>query len=271
MIALLLGASYHQQQKRFMNDEKLLRYSRHILLEGFDIAGQEKLERASVLIVGAGGLGCPAAMYLAASGVGHIVIADDDVVEMTNLQRQIAHGTPDIGFSKVSSLAATLRHINPLVHVEPLASRVEDELLSELVTRVDIVLDCSDNFSTRFAVNRACVLGKKPLVSGAAINAEGQVSVFNLTSESPCYACLYGEDNVSESRTCSENGVLAPVVGIVGAMQAVEAIKLLAGYGESLDGRLMLLDAKRMEWRNLTIKKDSCCTVCNGLIIRNQI
>jgi molybdopterin/thiamine biosynthesis adenylyltransferase len=247
-----------------MNDQELLRYSRHILLDGFDIAGQEKLEKAKVLIVGAGGLGCPAAMYLASSGVGHIVIADDDVVDLTNLQRQIAHGTTDVGSCKVTSLADTLRNINPLVYVEPLALRLVDALLLELVARVDLVLDCSDNFSTRLAINRACLLQKKPLVSGAAINAEGQVSVFNLSAESPCYSCLYGENDNEQNLTCSESGVLAPIVGIIGAMQALEAIKILAGYGETLDGRLLLLDAKRMEWRSLSMKKDACCAVCNA-------
>jgi len=246
-----------------MNDQKLLRYSRHILLDGFDLAGQERLEKATVLIVGAGGLGCPAAMYLASSGIGHIVIADDDVVDLTNLQRQIAHGTPDVGRPKVLSLADTLRNINPLVHVEPVELRLDDALLLELAARVDLVLDCSDNFSTRLAINRVCFLQKKPLVSGAAMNAEGQVSVFNLNAESPCYACLYGENDVEQNLTCSESGVLAPIVGIIGAMQALEAIKILAGYGEPLDGRLLLVDAKRTEWRSLSMKKDAFCSVCN--------
>lgn len=247
-----------------MDDQQMLRYSRHLLLEGFDSEGQERLQQSRVLLVGAGGLGCPAAMYLAASGVGHITIADDDVVDLTNLQRQIGHGTADIGRAKVESLADTLRNINPLVQVELLQCRLQGELLGQQVAAADLVLDCSDNFSTRLAVNRACVANRKPLVSGAAIRAEGQVAVFNRAHSSPCYACLYGEENTEETLTCSQSGVLAPLVGIIGAMQAAEAVKILAGYGEPLDGRLLLLDARAMEWRSLSLKQDPQCPVCGG-------
>lgn len=245
-----------------MDDQQMLRYSRHLLLEGFDSEGQERLQQSRVLLVGAGGLGCPAAMYLVASGVGHITIADDDVVDLTNLQRQIGHGTADIGRAKVESLADTLRNINPLVQVELLPCRLQGALLGQQVAAADLVLDCSDNFSTRLAVNHACVASCKPLVSGAAIRAEGQVAVFNRSHSSPCYACLYGEENAEENLTCSQSGVLAPLVGIIGAMQATEAVKILAGYGEPLDGRLLLLDARVMEWRSLSLKKDPQCPVC---------
>ena len=245
-----------------MDDQQLLRYSRHILLDGFDIAGQERLNNARVLIVGAGGLGCPAAMYLAASGVGYITIADNDVVDLTNLQRQIGHGTVDVGNAKVLSLTETLRGINSQIRIEPLLLRLQGEALIAQVAAADLVLDCSDNFTTRLAINRACVAQKKPLVSGAAIRSEGQVAVFNLRSGSPCYACLYGEENTEENLTCSESGVLAPLVGIIGAMQAAEALKILASYGEALDGRLLLLDAYLMEWRTLSLKKDPHCAVC---------
>lgn len=245
-----------------MDDQQLLRYSRHIMLDGFDIAGQERLDNSSVLVVGAGGLGCPAAMYLAASGVGHITIADADVVDVTNLQRQIGHSSLDIGKAKVLSLTEKLREINPRIKIDPLLLRLQGEDLVRQVSAADLVLDCSDNFSTRLAVNRACVIKKKPLVSGAAIRSEGQVAVFNLREYSPCYACLYGDGQTEENLTCSESGVLAPLVGIIGAMQAAEALKILAGYGEPLDGRLLLLDARLMEWRTLSLKKDSSCPVC---------
>ncbi|HSC75355.1 MAG TPA: molybdopterin-synthase adenylyltransferase MoeB [Pseudomonadales bacterium] len=247
-----------------MNDQQLLRYSRHILLDGFDIAGQERLNNARALVVGAGGLGCPAAMYLAASGVGHITLVDDDVVDLTNLQRQIGHGTADVGKPKAASLAATLRNINPEIVIEPLALRLQGEMLVEQVEKADVVLDCSDNFTTRLAINQACVLHKKPLVSGAAIRSEGQIAVFNLYDASPCYVCLYGADNTEEDLTCSNSGVLAPLVGIIGAMQATEALKIIAACGEPLDGRLLLLDVRSMEWRTLVLKKDANCPVCHA-------
>lgn len=246
-----------------MNDEDLLRYSRHLLLDGFDVDGQQRVQGAQVLVVGSGGLGCPAALYLAASGVGHLVIVDDDEVDLTNLQRQIAHSTADIGRAKVDSLADKLRAINPHSQVTALRLRLQGDELRRQVAAADIVLDCSDNFSTRLAVNRACVEERKPLVSGAAIRAEGQVAVFNFRDGSPCYACLYGEENTEENLTCSQSGVLSPLVGIIGAMQAAETLKILANYGEPLDGRLLLLDVRTMEWRSLSLKKDPDCTVCS--------
>lgn len=247
-----------------MDDKQLLRYSRHIMLEGFDVEGQMRVNQSRVLIVGAGGLGCPAAMYLAASGVGHLVIADDDVVELSNVQRQIAHSSADIGQAKVLSLAETLRDINPYIRVETVQARLRGELLAQQVQTVDVVLDCSDNFTTRLAINRACVLHKKPLVSGAAIRSEGQLAVFNLHAASPCYACLYGEQDMQENLTCSDSGVLSPLVGIIGAMQAAEALKIVAGYGEPLDGRVLLLDARTMHWRTLKLNKDEACAVCGN-------
>ena len=246
-----------------MNDEQLLRYSRHIFLKDFDISGQESLLRARILIVGAGGLGCPAAMYLAASGVGYIAIADDDVVDASNLQRQIGHSADDIGRSKVLSLTDTLRQINPEILVETIQERLQGERLRETILQVDVVLDCSDNFSTRLAINHICAEHRKPLVSGAAIRSEGQVAVFNLHQHSPCYVCLYGENAAEENLTCSESGVLAPLVGVIGSMQAMEAIKVISSYGQPLDGRLVLLDARLMEWRTLTLKKDPNCPVCS--------
>ncbi len=247
-----------------MNDQQLLRYSRHIALQGFDIEGQERVNQSSVLIVGAGGLGCPAAMYLAASGVGKIILADDDVVELSNLQRQIAHGSADIGKTKVASLATSLRALNTEIIVEEKFLRLVGGLLDEQVAAVDMVLDCSDNFTTRLAINRACVAHKKVLVSGAAIRSEGQVSVFNAREESPCYACLYGEQDAQENLSCSDSGVLSPLVGIIGAMQAAEALKILSGYGESLDGCVFLLDAKAMQVRTMVLRKDSACAVCGA-------
>ena len=260
MNGLLSGESL--KQVPCMDDQQLLRYSRHILLDGFDIAGQERLGNARILVVGAGGLGCPAALYLAASGVGHIVVADDDVVEISNLQRQIGHATSDLGKAKVFSLAEKLRDINPQINIQPIEQRLQGDALVEQVAAADLVLDCSDNFVTRLEVNRACLLQQKPLVSGAAIRNEGQVAVFNLHPDSPCYACLYGEESSTGNLTCSESGVLAPLVGIVGAMQAVEALKILAAYGKPLDGRLLLLDARAMEWRSHVLKKDPGCAAC---------
>ncbi len=253
-----------------MNDERLLRYSRHILLDGFDIAGQERLIQARVLIVGAGGLGCAAAMYLAASGVGTLIIADDDVVDISNLQRQIGHSTADIGRAKVNSLADRLRALNPNVNVVPLHARLLGSALRETVGSVDTVLDCSDNFMTRHAINRACVAQQKPLVSGAAIRFEGQVVVFNQAADSPCYACLYGEQpEEDDTLSCSELGVLAPLVGVVGSLQTAEALRLLVGFGKKeskKDCCLHVIDLRCMEWRSITLKKDPQCTVCASTI-----
>lgn len=245
-----------------MNDKQLLRYSRQIMLPQVDITGQEKLLDSTVLIVGLGGLGSSAAMYLASAGVGHLILADFDTVELSNLQRQIIHSTDDIGRTKVESAHDALKKINPDISITKFAARLDDESLNALLPQVDLVLDGCDNFETRFAVNRACVTHRKSLVSGAAIRFEGQVSVFlNNASQSPCYQCLYkeeGEDNLN----CTENGVLAPLVGIIGSIQATEAIKVLAGIGESLDDKLLLLDALHMEWRTLKLKQDPSCPVC---------
>jgi len=245
-----------------LSDEELLRYSRQIMLPKFDMAGQLALVNAHVLIIGVGGLGSPVAMYLAAAGVGHITLVDDDTVDVSNLQRQIIHGEETVGMSKVESAAKSLRQINPNAGLTALATRLTGESLLEQISAVDLVLDCSDNFSTRFEINRACVNAKKPLVSGAAIRMEGQVIVFDSRVEnSPCYQCLYPEGS-DEQLTCSTSGVMAPLVGIIGSMQAMEAIKVLSGLGDSLTGRLLLLDAMSMQWRSLKLKKDVACACC---------
>ncbi len=247
-----------------MKDEQLLRYSRQIMLPEMDVAGQQKLIDATVLIVGMGGLGCPAAMYLAAAGVGHLIIADDDVVELTNLQRQIAHSQSMIGEPKVVSAQQALLGLNPDLEITALQKRLEGARLSAAVAQADLVVDACDNFATRFAINAACIEHGKPLVSGAAIRMEGQVAVFDSRNPtSPCYQCLYsrGED---EDASCSQNGVMAPLVGIIGAVQAMEAIKLLAGIGESLTGRLLLLDASTLQWREMRLPRDASCGACGA-------
>ena len=245
-----------------MNDNQLLRYSRQIMLPQIDIAGQEKLLAASALIVGAGGLGSPVAMYLAAAGVGHLIIYDDDNVELSNLQRQIAHHTTDIGEDKVISTLKTVKNLNPDVKVRTQKKRLEGELIENEVKNVDIVIDCSDNFTTRFAINAACVKQKIPLVSGAAIRFEGQVSVFTSgKNDSPCYNCLYQMDG-EEIQTCSTNGVISPITGIVGSIQALEAIKLLTGVGECLMGRLLIIDGLTMEFNTLKLRKNVHCLTC---------
>ena len=248
-----------------MNDEELLRYSRHILLQDFDVAGQQSLLSARVLIVGAGGLGCPAAMYLASAGVGQMTLVDDDAVELSNLQRQIGHASADIGKPKVTSLAESLHALNPAVQVETLPQRLQADAMQALVEKADVVLDCSDNFATRFALNAACVKARKPLVSGAAVRAEGQLAVFDVRQpQSPCYRCLYSDDGSDTAANCAENGVLAPLVGVVGSLQAVEAIKVLSGFGDSSVGKLLVMDIKHNHWRQLTLKKDPACPVCSG-------
>jgi len=245
-----------------MKDEQLLRYSRQIMLPQMDVAGQQKLIDATVLIVGMGGLGCPAAMYLAAAGVGHLIIADDDLVELTNLQRQVAHSQSMIGEPKVVSAEQTLLGLNPDLKITALQKRLEGSELSEAVARADLIVDACDNFTTRFAINSACIEHGKPLVSGAAIRMEGQVAVFDSRNPtSPCYQCLYSQGD-DENASCSENGVMAPLVGIIGAVQAMEAIKLLTGIGESLTGRLLLLDASTLQWREMRLPRDSNCGAC---------
>ena len=246
-----------------MDDQQLLRYNRQIMLPQFDIAGQEKLIAAKVLVMGVGGLGSPVAIYLAAAGVGHITLVDDDVVELSNLQRQIAHGTSDIGKAKVESARETLYDINPLVQVETINKRLKETELNNVIANCSLVLDCSDNFATRFAVNRCCVNNKVPLVSGAAIGMDGQVAVFDSRQgNKPCYRCLYKEEGDELDLNCSRNGVMAPLVGIVGSVQAMEAIKVIAELGEPLVGKLLVLDGMNMQWRNLRLPKDPDCPVC---------
>ncbi len=246
-----------------MNDTQLLRYSRQIMLPQCDIEGQQKILAAKVLIIGAGGLGSPAAMYLAAAGIGSIVIYDDDVVELSNLQRQIAHHTPDIGLDKVISTRETLKKLNPDVHVKAVKQRLAGEQLDIEVMNADVVLDCSDNFSTRFAINKACVKHQTPLVSGAAIRFEGQVSVFTPgINNSPCYNCLYSSDG-EELQNCATNGVIAPITGIVGSIQALEALKIIMAIGKPLTGRLLLLDGLTMEWNMMKLTKNPSCPTCS--------
>lgn len=247
-----------------MNDQELMRYSRSIMLPEVDIAGQEAWLQARVLILGLGGLGGPVAAYLAAAGVGELVLVDDDEVEASNLQRQIIHSEEACGQAKVESAAASLRAINPGVKVVTRAERLQGEALQRQVADVDLVLDCSDNFATRFALNKACFATGTPLVSGAAIRFDGQISVYDPRDpESPCYQCLYrtGDD---EALTCSESGVFPPLVGIIGSMQAMEALKLLARVGDPLTGRLLLLDGQRMQWRSLKLRPDPECPICRG-------
>lgn len=246
-----------------MNDQQLLRYSRHILLPQIGIEGQERLLAAQALVVGAGGLGSPAALYLAAAGIGNIVLCDGDEVDLTNLQRQILHHSTSVGRAKVESGRDSLARINPEVHVVGLKERLAGERLEEVVANADVVLDCSDNFATRHAINRACVKHRKPLVSGAAIRFDGQVSVFDLRDAgSPCYHCLFPEGQDAEEIRCAVMGVFAPLTGIIGTVQAAEALKLMVGCGETLTGRLLLLDALVMEWRSITLAKDPQCAVC---------
>ncbi len=245
-----------------MEDEQLLRYSRQIMLPQFDVVGQQRLVDSHVLIIGMGGLGSPVAIYLAAAGVGRLTLVDFDTVDLTNLQRQIVHATADIGRPKVESARERLLALNPEIKVEIIDRKLEGDELLEVVATADVVVDASDNFTTRFQINDACVQARKPLVSGAAIRMEGQVAVFrNERDDSPCYRCLY-RDEGELAQTCSENGVLAPVVGVIGSLQATETIKLLAGMGETLAGRLMVWDAMIMEWRTLKLKKDPACPVC---------
>ncbi|GLR13309.1 adenylyltransferase [Chitinimonas prasina] len=247
------------------SDDELLRYSRHILLDEVGIEGQRKLADATALIIGVGGLGSPAALYLASAGVGHLMLADADTVELTNLQRQIVHRQDSLGLSKVDSARQTLAGINPQVRVEPMAQRLAGEALIEAVARADVVLDCSDNFPTRHAVNRACVAQGKPLVSGAAVRFDGQFAVFDTrVADSPCYRCLFPEEGEASDGPCATFGVFAPLVGIIGAMQAAEALKLLIGMPDIPLGKLVTLDLRSHNWRTLRFKRDTACPVCNA-------
>jgi molybdopterin/thiamine biosynthesis adenylyltransferase len=246
-----------------MNDNQLLRYSRHILLPQIGYEGQERLTQSHALIVGAGGLGSPAALYMAAGGVGTLTVCDFDVVDLTNLQRQIIHTTQSVGINKAFSAKQTLQAINPDVLVNTAEEKCTDVAMSKLVKEADVVLDCSDNFATRYALNCFCFDHQKPLVSGAAIGFEGQVTVYDFRHpQSPCYHCLFPDDGSEADMRCSENGVFSPLVGIIGTTQAAEAMKLLMNIGTSLQGRLMLLDSLNMEWRTIKLSKDPACKVC---------
>ena len=246
-----------------MDDQQRLRYSRHLLLNEFGEEAQERLLAAHALVVGAGGLGSAALLYLAASGMGRITVCDGDRVELTNLQRQVVHRQDSIGQPKAASAARTLRAINPEIRIEPLEERAGPDRLAALVRTADVVLDCSDNFATRHALNRACVAARKPLVSGAGIRFDGQIAVFDLrVQDAACYNCLFAEDTDAEDVRCAVMGVFAPLVGVVGTMQAMEAIKLVAGVGETLAGRLMLFDALASRWHEVRLARDPQCRVC---------
>lgn len=248
-----------------MDDHQLLRYSRHILLPQIDIAGQEKLNQSHVLIIGAGGLGSPAALYLAASGIGNLTICDGDQVDLTNLQRQIMHDSSAIGMEKTRSAKQTLLKINPGIKITAIQARVDAEKLSQLIPQADAVIDASDNFGTRHHVNQTCVTHKKPLISGAAVQFSGQISVFDLRhSSNPCYHCLFPVDGEQEDMPCAIMGVFSPIVGIIGSMQAAETLKILLNIGESLNGRLLVLDGLTMNWRSIRLNKDPACPVCHS-------
>ena len=246
-----------------MDDTQLLRYSRHILLDDLGIEGQEKLLNARVLMVGAGGLGSSAGLFLGSAGVGHLTVVDHDVVDATNLQRQIAHNLARVGQPKAESMRAAIAAINPDVVVHTVTQRADDALLAELVTQADVVLDCTDNFATRHAINHACFAHGKPLVSGAAIRMDGQLSVYNPhDAASPCYACVFPQTAGVEETRCATMGVFAPLVGIVGTMQAAEALKLASGIGSAMAGRLLMLDGRRMEWTDIRLPRLTSCPVC---------
>lgn len=247
-----------------MNDNQLLRYSRHILLPQIGYEGQEKLTQSHALIVGAGGLGSPAALYLAAGGVGTLTICDFDVVDLTNLQRQILHTTAAVGVNKAVSARNALLAINPELQINTVETKSSADEFAKLITQADVVLDCSDNFATRYTLNKLCVALKKPLVSGAALAFEGQVTVYDMRHDSsPCYHCLFPDNGEDTDLRCATNGVFAPLVGMIGTTQAAEAMKLLMGIGDSLQGRLLLLDAMAMEWRSIKLAKDPTCSVCS--------
>jgi molybdopterin-synthase adenylyltransferase len=246
-----------------MQDNLLLRYSRHIMLPQIEYAGQEKLTQSHALIMGAGGLGAPVAMYLAAAGVGTLTICDFDRVDMTNLQRQIVHTTAAVGLNKALSAQATIAQLNPEVTVHAITERLSADALAGCVEAADVVIDCTDNFATRYLLNQLCFAAKTPLVSGAAIRFEGQLSVFDFRhADSPCYHCLYPDVGDDQELRCADNGVFAPLVGIVGSAQAAEAIKVLLNIGQSMQGRLLLLDALSAEWRTIRLAKDPACKVC---------
>ena len=246
-----------------MNDAQLLRYSRHILLNEIGIEGQQQLSNSHALIIGAGGLGSPVALYLGGAGVGRITVVDHDTVDATNLQRQIAHTMADVGRPKAQSIQQSIAAINPDVDVSIITQRADDALLNALVKQVDVVLDCTDNFVTRHAINRACFKHDKPLVSGAAIQFDGQVTVYDpRNAQSPCYACVFPETTRPEEAYCATMGVFAPLVGIIGSIQASEALKLLTNVGQALTGRLLMLDARNIVWSEIKLSRDTDCSVC---------
>jgi molybdopterin/thiamine biosynthesis adenylyltransferase len=248
-----------------MNDDQLLRYSRHILLDDVGIEGQQRWLDARALVIGAGGLGSPVALYLATAGIGSLTLVDGDTVELTNLQRQIAHTLARVGEPKVHSAAAAVAALNPEVRVVALHERADAERLDALVAGADVVIDCSDNFATRHAVNAACVRHARPLVSGAAIGFDAQIAVYDTRdASSPCYACVFAPDSNFEEAHCASMGVFAPLVGIIGSMQAAEALKLLAGVGSALVGRLQMLDARRMAWSEMSVPRNEACAVCRS-------
>jgi molybdopterin-synthase adenylyltransferase len=250
---------------RVMTDDQLLRYSRHILLEEIGVEGQERLMAAHALVIGAGGLGSPVALYLGTAGVGRITLVDHDTVDLTNLQRQIAHNMARMGQAKAASAREAIAAINPEPQVRALTARADAALLDEWVAQADVVVDCCDNFKTRQAVNAACVQHRKPLVSGAAIRFDGQISVYDTRdTASPCYACVFAPSDEFEETRCATMGVFAPLVGIIGAMQAAEALKLLSGAGTSLAGRLQMLDGRAMEWNEVRVPRNMACPVCSG-------
>jgi molybdopterin/thiamine biosynthesis adenylyltransferase len=246
-----------------MTDEQLLRYSRHILLEEIGVEGQERLMAAHALVIGAGGLGSPVALYLGGAGVGRITLVDHDIVDVTNLQRQIAHNLARVGHAKVASAREAIAAINPEPRVDAVTARADEALLDALVPHADVIIDCCDNFKTRHTINAACVKHGKPLVSGAAIRFDGQLSVYDTRdARSPCYACVFPPDDDFEETRCATLGVFAPMVGIIGAMQAAEALKLLSGAGESMAGRMQMLDGRRMEWTEMRVPRNPACPVC---------
>lgn len=246
-----------------MTDDELLRYSRHILLNELGIEGQERILSSHALVIGAGGLGSPVALYLGSAGVGQITVVDDDVVDLTNLQRQIAHTMDRVGQPKVESVRQAIADINPLVHVTPVQARADAALLDTLVAQADVVLDCCDNFATRHLINAACVKHRKPLVSGAAIRFDGQLGVYDPRDEhSPCYACVFPQDATWEETRCATLGVFAPLVGIIGSMQAAQALMLLSGAGQPLTGRLLMLDGRAMAFDEVRLARQANCQVC---------
>jgi molybdopterin/thiamine biosynthesis adenylyltransferase len=247
-----------------MRDDQLLRYSRHILLDEWGVEGQERVSQSHALIVGAGGLGSPVALYLASAGVGHISLIDHDHVDVTNLQRQIAHSQERVGQFKVASLQAAMQAINPEVQVSGFSQKADAALLAQCIPNVDVVLDCTDNFETRHLINRACAQHAKPLVSGSALRFDGQVAVYDTRqADAPCYACVFPPARIFEEERCATMGVLAPLVGVIGSMQAAEALKLLSGMGSSLQGKLMMFNAQHMEWQTLSTARHLKCSVCS--------